>query len=474
MRTCTNCGAQFPDDELICPVCGQEVQLVPDYVTIESHIQEDEFRKQEEEKKKREEEERQAEIEARKKEIRRNVTLFIILAAAGVIAVIAFISLAKANKNAGSFEYQFEHADAAYESGDYESAMDFVTQALKLEPDSEDALLLEAEIYIGMGEEDSAIPVLEGIISGNDGNTRAYEELIGIYEKRNDTDSIISLLSGCSNDDVLNEYAGYLVKTPVISPDGGDYEDEFPEVTITTEGTGSIYYTTDGSDPTASSSLYTKPFALGEGSTTVKAVSISDSGVTSDIASADFSVTLKTPAAPKISPASGRYEHMTGSDEDDSSDGETGSVSSSSEDDSDVSEITVEVPDGYTCYYAFDEKPTEKSSVYKKPVKMKEGEHVFYAVLQSSTGKLGKVASATYVYAEVTPTPTPTATPKATATPVPSSISANTVVTPTATPTPTETPTPTPTSTPTATPEPTTEPADSSSGSSTADSTASQ
>ena len=114
MRTCTNCGAQFPDDELICPVCGQEVQLVPDYVTIESHMQEDEFRKQEEEKKKREEEEREAEIEARKKQIRRNVILFIVLAAAGVIAVIAFISLAKANKNAGSFAYM-----ASRLKGDY-------------------------------------------------------------------------------------------------------------------------------------------------------------------------------------------------------------------------------------------------------------------------------------------------------------------------------------------------------------------
>jgi uncharacterized Zn finger protein (UPF0148 family) len=67
MRTCSKCGAQFPDDELICPVCGQEVQLVPDYVTIESHMQEDEFRKQEEERAKKEEEERQAVIDAARK-----------------------------------------------------------------------------------------------------------------------------------------------------------------------------------------------------------------------------------------------------------------------------------------------------------------------------------------------------------------------------------------------------------------------
>ena len=28
---CTHCGANIPDDQLICPVCGAEVQIVPDY-----------------------------------------------------------------------------------------------------------------------------------------------------------------------------------------------------------------------------------------------------------------------------------------------------------------------------------------------------------------------------------------------------------------------------------------------------------
>ena len=28
---CTRCGAEFSDDRMICPVCGAEVQIVPDY-----------------------------------------------------------------------------------------------------------------------------------------------------------------------------------------------------------------------------------------------------------------------------------------------------------------------------------------------------------------------------------------------------------------------------------------------------------
>ena len=28
---CTRCGAEFPDDRMVCPICGAEVQIVPDY-----------------------------------------------------------------------------------------------------------------------------------------------------------------------------------------------------------------------------------------------------------------------------------------------------------------------------------------------------------------------------------------------------------------------------------------------------------
>ncbi|MDD7047722.1 MAG: zinc-ribbon domain-containing protein, partial [Lachnospiraceae bacterium] len=67
MRTCTNCGAQFADDELFCPVCGQEVQLVPDFETIESKIAQSEKEKEEAERKREEERHFQEQMEQQKK-----------------------------------------------------------------------------------------------------------------------------------------------------------------------------------------------------------------------------------------------------------------------------------------------------------------------------------------------------------------------------------------------------------------------
>ena len=74
---------------------------------------------------------------------------------------------------------------------------------------------------------------------------------------------------------------------PVISPNGGSFSGT-RTVTITTDIEGAvIYYTTDGSDPTTSSTLYTGPFTLNN-SATVKAVAVVDGQIVSKIASASF------------------------------------------------------------------------------------------------------------------------------------------------------------------------------------------
>ena len=84
-----------------------------------------------------------------------------------------------------------------------------------------------------------------------------------------------------------------IVVTPVISPDGGSYKGKVL-VTITSETEGaSIYYTTNGTAPTAESTLYTGTFVLGEGDHTVKAIAIAENMMDSEVASAEFAVAKK-------------------------------------------------------------------------------------------------------------------------------------------------------------------------------------
>lgn len=91
--------------------------------------------------------------------------------------------------------------------------------------------------------------------------------------------------------------------TPVLSPGAGTYT--LPQsVTITDATPGaSIFYTTDGSTPTSSSTQYTAPIAL-SGSTTINAIATAANMSSSAVASATYTVQAATPT---FSPASGTY-----------------------------------------------------------------------------------------------------------------------------------------------------------------------
>lgn len=87
------------------------------------------------------------------------------------------------------------------------------------------------------------------------------------------------------------------VLEPVITPATGEYS-EHQDVTITAENGTTIYYTTDGSDPTSSSTPYEGTFAVhynANGPTTIKAIAVDDEGNVSAIAEVVY-----TWIAPKV------------------------------------------------------------------------------------------------------------------------------------------------------------------------------
>ncbi len=85
-----------------------------------------------------------------------------------------------------------------------------------------------------------------------------------------------------------------VVETPVINPNGGTiYSGETKTVTITCDTEGAtIYYTTNGSTPSASSTRYTAPFNVSE-TMTIKAIAIKGE-VSSEIATATFTYSSAT------------------------------------------------------------------------------------------------------------------------------------------------------------------------------------
>ena len=98
------------------------------------------------------------------------------------------------------------------------------------------------------------------------------------------------------------------VATPTFSVEAGTQYNPF-SVEITAEEDATIYYTLDGTEPTAESTEYTGAISFSEfGTTTLKAVAVIE-GEWSNIASATYSLKV---AAPEFSVAGGVYEKLSG------------------------------------------------------------------------------------------------------------------------------------------------------------------
>ena len=117
---CRNCGADLEEGTLFCPVCGKEVQWVPEYNTLETLIKQREIEEQEkkrremEARKEREKEERKAEQERKRKRHKRRLIMGTI-GAVIVLGVAAFGFIYQTQIN--SFSYQMDQAETAYGQG---------------------------------------------------------------------------------------------------------------------------------------------------------------------------------------------------------------------------------------------------------------------------------------------------------------------------------------------------------------------
>jgi hypothetical protein len=99
---------------------------------------------------------------------------------------------------------------------------------------------------------------------------------------------------------------GPVTAAPMFSPQAGSYSAP-PSVTLSDGTAGAvIYYTTNGTAPTISSSAYSGPITVGMGTTTIKAMAIA-SGSSSAVVTATYVVAQPVTAIPTFSPAAGTY-----------------------------------------------------------------------------------------------------------------------------------------------------------------------
>ena len=152
------------------------------------------------------------------------------------------------------------------------------------------------------------------ILYTTDGNDPTYNSEVYSRPINISSDAIVkakAFKSGWTDSSIASTaYTIRSVATPVFDPPGGEYLTA-RNVTISsvTEG-ATIRFTTDGSDPDSSSTVYGAPININS-STTVKAKAFKSGWADSSIASAAYTIGIMFPVAkPTFNPVGGSYANV--------------------------------------------------------------------------------------------------------------------------------------------------------------------
>jgi tetratricopeptide (TPR) repeat protein len=407
---CPNCGFELSDDHLICEKCGAEIQFVPDFEPeLEESISEVLQTVAEEidipangtgkpvpyEHPKTDERplpydhstqngrasvgdglarpatspQRPVKIQYREEEqtsfgeyVGKFRWLFV--AFAGIILLALVFALTNYSITAyqrNSPAYQQAQAEEYFAAGDYRNAIAIMARVVELRPNDIGVRLTWANYYHANGEYDQAVGVLlEAIASPNytwAQKDQCYDRIIELWAGLGRYEEVVSFLIRSRDEELLRRYDFYLAAPPVFSADSGDYSDSLT-LYLSAGGRGKIYYTTDGSEPTTESRVYSAPLFMEAGDYYIAALFENEYGILSEVIVHEYFIYKGAPEPPQVALTNGRYIELTF--------------------------IEVEVPEGCSVYYTTDGSfpNSESSELYTEPIAIPFGitEYCFVAI----------------------------------------------------------------------------------------------
>lgn len=378
---CPNCGAEIPNDKLICEACGAELEIISDFeLDVESEMRDTLNNIAKEEFGDEFEDDDDLDFIDDPNLLSMILSgqaggkLFYVILALLVVVVIFFgVKFGKKISSQNTLDFQLESANAAIEEEDFLTAIECYEKAYKIDSNLE-YLFTIANLYYTLGRENDSLMMLKEIASteGADVNSvrEAYQKVISLYEASESYEEIALFLEDCRDETVKDWYKKYMVEEPVFSYESGTYEETLV-LKLTTDLPGKIYYSMDASAPTTSSPVYDTPIFLEYGSYSVSAVYVNDFGVSSEVVKNKYLIDVDFVFEPVILTPSGEYNTAT--------------------------LIEAEVPVQYTLYYTTDGSEPDKSSTrYSNPIPMPLGDSTFKFVEYASDGTKSSVIEKAY------------------------------------------------------------------------------
>jgi len=427
---CTNCGADILEGQLYCENCGTEVQMVPDYNPLDEILAEqvkgvlyESARKQnretgrmstgmlnterstgrmnagrntgamntsrntgmmganrrpvsrntgrsvretEAERLTRERAQKKRQTEQRKAKARKKRRILI----TSIIIILVIIITAGIFTYRNSYSGLVKRGYSELQATEYLQAESLFKRAIKKSQAKAEAYTGLSKVYMAQDQPDTAEQMFITAITSQPDNVEIYKAVLEFYLETDQETKISPLLADC-DEDLLSQLKAYVSEQPQFSLSDEEVYEEVQQLSLT--GTGEkIYYTIDGSEPTAEAgSEYTDPIQLEEGITEIKAVSVNRNGIPSLQTSRTYTIELPIQDAPAVTPSTGQYEENKS--------------------------IEIRVPEGYTAYYTTDgTTPTQSSHKYTEAIEMPEGNTLFSAVLIDGKGRVSDVTKRNY------------------------------------------------------------------------------
>ena len=374
---CPMCGSDIPESMLLCPDCGYEIQMVPDYNPMDDvlakEIEDPRGRNNAARRaraaRERAEKQRRAQIQRKRREAKKRrdkqrrtliILLLLLFALAGLTVFLIYWN---------SYSGLISRGKKAYAEQNYTQAHNLLERAIGSKPSSADAYKAIYPVYLAEDDAEGAEDLLLGAVDSYPEETAMYRVLFDYYIDSKQSSKIAFILDDI--DASLRRKLGeYDTAAPKASLEEGEYDD-VQQVSLTASGAEEIYYTIDGSEPTKDSIKYTEPIQVPEGVMLLQAIAVNKKGVESLPASFNYTVELPIADAPAVTPSTGQY--------------------------SGAQKIQIAVPEGYTAYYTLDgTEPSETSEKYSEPIDMPAGNTIFSAVLVSPDGKLSDITKRNY------------------------------------------------------------------------------
>ena len=265
-------------------------------------------------------------------------------------------------------------------------SLEMLSIAIEREPENVDALVLMGQAYTELGRTEDAVAINESLIQRiAPAHPSAYRNLIKIYQQQGYHAEALALMKTASlNANSTQEFdvmlREYTPDTPTLSHTEGRYNAEI-DVTIGIPEGQTVYYSIDGTDPSESGLVYTQgtKIHIPEGKMTVKAIGFTENGTPSEQITANYTVIIPTPAAPKANYASGVYKKAP-----------KVSLRPGSEDKKENAMIVA-------LYYTLDgRQATTDSTLYTEPIQLPIGDSRLRAIAVASNGKISYEMNVTY------------------------------------------------------------------------------